>query len=153
MKYTIRKLAMLLVVGLLIASPALYSAYERATTKDPFILIAREIEAYPTPGVDVINVVVAPNDINELVVLLWIPDMPNWSTTENENLKRYILQVIRGTRYNKVAIGVGWNYTIKTMRIDGIWVCSELKTASCEWSTSTVRVSDEFLVWPGIGRP
>ncbi len=152
MKYTLRKLAMLLVVGLLIASPALYSAYERATTTDPFILIAREIEAYPAP-VDVINVVVAPNDINELIVLLWIPDMPNWAATENENLKRYILQVIRGTKYTKVAIGIGWNYTIKTMRIDGIWICPELKTASCEWNTSTIKILDEFMVWPGIGRP
>lgn len=153
MKYVIRKLGLLLVVGLLIASPAIYKAYDRATTKDPFILIARDIEAYPTPGVDVINVVAAPNDLNELIILIWLPDMPNWSATENENLKRYILQVLRGTRYTKVTIGIGWNYTIKTMRIDGVWQCTELKTASCTWDTSTVRVSDSFLVWPGIGRP
>ncbi|HDZ14770.1 MAG TPA: hypothetical protein ENH60_07710, partial [Pricia sp.] len=56
MKYTIRKLLFLLVIVAMVASPFAVQKYNSMTTIDPYILMAREIEAFPSGGVDVLIV-------------------------------------------------------------------------------------------------
>lgn len=153
MKYTIRKLGLILVLVLLGAAPFAKAEYDRRTTTDPFILMAREIEDFSPGEVDVINVFQSANDLNQLVVLLNIPSMPDWPKTKPENLKRYVLQVIRGSRYNKVLIGIGWDYPAENLTVQGIYICTELKTDSCSWELTSTKILPDFVKWPGIGRP
>ena len=152
MKFFLRKIGFLLVLGLLAATPWIIAEVERATTTNPHILMAREIATFPI-SVNVLNVFLRPESSDHLVVLLHIPKYPDWTGKDRENLKRFILQIVRGSRYTKIDIAIGWDYTAETMRAQGAWKCSELSTTSCEWLKPNAVIKPEFIKWPKEGRP
>jgi hypothetical protein len=130
------------------------AAYRSANTTNPYILLAREIEAFSPGDVDVIYVFELPDDVRTLAVVAHIEKYPEWKDKKRENFKRFILQLARDEDYyTSLHIVLGWNYTPETMHIQGIIVCGELKVASCKWEQVNVPLSPEFIKWPGIGKP
>jgi hypothetical protein len=154
-KYTIRKLIFILILVLLVASPFIVVAYESATTTDPYILMARAIEDYEGGDVDVLNLHDHPNISNGISLIVYIEDFPNWSIRKDqENFKRHVLQIIHDYEFDAVVIILGWDYVPKTFRAQGAWVCLELRSSFCEWDyIPGVEVPQEFIKWPGIGKP
>ncbi len=155
MKYTIRELGFLVFLALLIASPLIKMEYDKRTTTDPFILMAREIEDFLSGEVDVITVEEDQNLPNTLTVIVFIEEYPKWSQTAVENFKRYVLQVTREHDYDSLLIVYGWNYSAKKYRVQGTHLCLELKTKSCVWQSVIpgVPIETDFIKWPGIGNP
>ncbi len=153
MKFFLRKIAFLLLLGAAVATPWIIAEVERRTTSDPHILMAREIQQFPIPGVNVLNMFQNTNDLNHVITILHIPRYPDWTGKDRENLKRFILQIVRGTEYRTVDIVIGWDYNVEAMRAQGIWKCAELSTNSCEWEITNVSIKQEFIKWPKEGRP
>ena len=153
MKYTIRKLGFLLLIAAAIATPWIITEVERRTTTDPHIIMAREIAEFPSGGINVVNVFQAVNDLDKVIVLLHIPDYPDWASKDRENLKRFVLNIVRGTRYQRVDVAIGWDYTAETLRVQGMWVCEGLFAADCEWSKTNIAIKPSFIKWPKEGRP
>lgn len=156
-KFIVRKLVFVLALALLAASPILIHEYKMSVTTDPFILMAREIEAYEVSGVDVIDVDVPENSPELLRVLVQIEDWPKWSERKDrENFKRLVLQIARENGYESLAIHIGWGYPAKEIRVQGTVFCPELSIHVCEWQYppgGPMRIPEEFIKWPGIGKP
>ncbi len=157
-KYTFRKLGLIAFLAALVYSPFGVAAYKSATTKDPFILMAREIEAFPVGGIDVLHVGEIPSGqiSNGLRVLVYIPNFPDWSERgETENFKRMILAMTREREYDNLLISIGWDYPVKQMAVQGTWTCLDLRATidPCVWDLKTFAVPAVFVKWPGIGKP
>ncbi len=153
-KYTLRKLGLLVVLATLAYSPFAVAAYRKATTKDPYILMARAIEAYEVPGVDVVRVWELPGVENGLAVLTNIEPYPEWTENQRENFKRHTLGVARDNDYSALEIAIGWDYPSKSMRVQGVFICTDLRVTSCIYrSIPGALVGPEHLKWPGIGNP
>ena len=156
MKYKIRKLVFILVLLALIASPFAIAEYRSQNTNDPFILMARDIErGFQSGEVDILAIFPFPDKPNILSFLAYIENFPDWSDNTQENFKRYILDLSRGTDYDSIEIAIGWDFPPEQFRIQGIYICDEtFKTANCPWFGDIgLRVDREFIVWPGIGNP
>lgn len=155
MKYTLRKLGLVVFLALLVASPFLKVEYDRRTTTDPYILMAREIENWRLGEVDVIKMF-SPGPSDGVLTLVFIENFPTWSDNDRENFKRAVLHIVRenGT-FKTMVIAMGWNYTPKTMRIQGIYACDELRAGSCTYDSvfPSIPVKPEDLMWVKIGRP
>ena len=112
-KFLIRKLLFVISLTLLAYSPFGVAAYKSANTKDPYILMARAIEAYATPGVDVIKVWDNPGVQDGLAVLVNIHPYPEWTPNIRENFTRHVLEVTRGddrgegSKYDHAGIAAG----------------------------------------------
>ena len=154
-KYLIRKLVFILLIVAIIASPFAYLEYKSQTTTDPYILMAREIEDFELGGVDVLALKDHPNIPNGLTLLTYIEDFPNWTVRKDqENFKRHVTDIVRDYDYDAVVIIVGWDYPPKQFRAQGAWVCLELRASACEWDFIPGQtVPQEFITWPGIGKP
>ncbi len=154
-KYTIRKLGFIVVLAALVASPFLVQAYESATTTDPFILMAREIEGFETGGVDVINLKDDPNVPNAITMLVNIEDFPNWSVRKDQhNFKNHVIRTIDRYDYEAVSIFLGWDWPAEDFHIQAVIVCPELRVSSCEWTyVPSTKVEPRYIEWPGIGNP
>ena len=153
MKFFLLTQGFLLVLAALAATPWIIGEVERRTTVDPHIIMAREIQQFPIRGVNVISVFQNPNDANHVLTIMHIPSYSEWAGKDRENLKRYVLQIVRGTEYQKVDIIIGWDYNVEAMRAQGIWKCTELSTTSCEWELANSPIKSNFIKWPKQGRP
>ena len=156
MKYTIRKLVFILVLFALLASPFAVIEYRSLNTDDPFILMARDIEkGFQSGEVDVLAIFPFPEKPNILSFLVYIPNFSDWSDNIRENLKRYILDLTRGTDYDSIEIAIGWDFPPAQFRIQGLYICDKtFKSANCAWSGDLgLRVDTNFIEWPGIGNP
>lgn len=154
-KYTVRKLVFILVLVILIASPFGYIEYRSLTTTDPFILIARELEGFEKGGIDILNVIEDKDVDRGLVIVAYIEDYPNWSVRQDQqNFNRAVLQAIGVHEFNAVTVFIGWDFPPEIYKIQGVWVCPELRRGACEWEmVPGITLRREFIVWPGIGKP
>ena len=137
----------LVVLVALAASPFLVAEYKSLNTTDPYILIAREVEAFELGGVDVLFVRGRPEkNPTGVEIFAYMPDYSEWSVRKDRvNFERHILRVI--SRY-------GFESVTVVMRVQGLIVCEELRQLSCTWSpVPSISLEDEFLQWPGIGNP
>lgn len=154
-KYTARKLVFILVLATLIATPFGIQAYLSATTTDPYILMAREIEQFEKGGVDVLNVEENRDVGDGVIILAYIESYPEWSLRQDQlNFNQHILRVIARYDFESASILIGWDFPPEDFRIQGAWVCEELRRGSCTWEkVASVIVRSEFIQWPGIGKP
>ena len=146
----------LVVLVALAASPCLVAEYKSLNTTDPYILIAREVEAFELGGVDVLFVRGRPEkDPTGVEIFAYMPDYSEWSVRKDRvNFERHILRVISRYGFESVTVVMGWDFPPEEMRVQGIIVCEELRQLSCTWSpVPSVSLEDEFLQWPGIGNP
>lgn len=155
MKFLIRKLVFLGVLVSLVMAPFLISEYKSIHTTDPYILIAREVEAFELGGVDVLFVRDKPNDATGVEIFAYMPDYPDWSLRKDRvNFERHVLQAIIPYGFTKVIVVMGWDFPPEVMMIQGLIICEELRQLSCTWNpVPSVRLGDEFIQWPGIGNP
>lgn len=155
MKYTIRKLGFLVVLAVLVASPFIAQKYRSLTTTDPYILLAREIEAFPKGGVDVLNIIDHPQMANGVSVITYIPEFPKWSVRQDqENFKRWFTDAIRSAGWDQATLFVSWDYPPSDLKIQGGWLCDELRTDFCEWTyIPSQPIRPDYVIWEGIGNP
>lgn len=158
MKYTLRRLGFLLILALLIASPFTIQAYQSATTTDPYILIAREIEGFEKGGVDVLSVEENTEVEDGVLIVTYIEDYPNWSLRrDQENFKSLVLQAISKKDFSAAVVAIGWDFPPippEAYRVQGIWVCGELRRNSCTWEqVPSTQLLPQYTVWAGIGKP
>ncbi len=154
MKFLIRKLIFIGILAALIAAPFAYTEFRSATTTDPFILIAREVEAYGQ-GVDVLSVTEHKSIDDTVVVVTFIPDYSSWSIHQDHaNFNGAVLRIIARHGYIGTVIVIGWDFPPPEYRVQGAYVCLELRRVSCVWEKiASVEMLPEFTVWPGIGEP
>lgn len=154
-KYTLRKLAFLVILATLVASPFGIAEYKSLTTTDPYILMAREIERYPIGGIDVLYVADNPRIPDSLSILVFIPEYSKWSERKDvSNFKRDVLGTIANYGYKAVGILVGWDFPPPRFRAQGLISCLELRKSSCIWEPiPSIEVDPEYVKWPGIGKP
>jgi len=154
MKYRIRKLIFLLVLASMVLIPMAYAEYESINTTDPFILIAREVEAYKK-SVDVLGVEEHKQIRGRAVIFAHIPDFPDWSIrVEQENFKVAVIRAASRYGFDSVVIIIGWDFPPPDFRVQGVWECEELRRSSCVWiKIPSVVLDENFRPWPGIGNP
>jgi hypothetical protein len=154
-KYTLRKLGFLLVLATLIVSPFAVQEYKSTTTTNPYILMARAIESFELGGVDVLEVSDWPGQAGGIRILTYIEDYPNWDIRRQQhNFKAHVVKVVGDYDFNSVVVVLGWDYPLKDFRIQGQWVCFELRATSCEWEyLNGIRIPSNVIKWPGIGKP
>ncbi len=159
MKYTLRKLAFLLVLAVLVASPFAVQKYNSVTTTDPYILMARKIEAFPSGGVDVLFVQDDEREqiVDGVVVFLSIDDWFRWSERIVENFNRHVMNAVIPYEYEMVTMVIGWDAPADTTLIQREVTCTNirvLRVDMCETVTVPgVRLPSNFIRWPGIGKP
>lgn len=155
MKYTIRKLLFLLALVSIVGAPFAYTEYKSITTTDPYILIAREMESYSKGGVDVLNVSDNPDRSDGIRMILFIQDYPDWSfRKDQQNLNQLALQAIGRYNFTSVVMFIGWDFKPNNYKVQGSWNCPEMRRQSCEWKAIPgIAIAEEFITWPGIGRP
>lgn len=155
MKFLLRKLVFLVVLVALAASPFLVAEYKSLNTTDPYILIAREVEAFELGGVDVLFVQDKPGNDGGVDIFAYMPDFQEWSVRKDRaNFERHVLQVIGRYGYERFTVVMGWDFPPEEMRIQGLIICPELRQSSCTFDVlPSVRLTDEFIQWPGIGNP
>ncbi len=154
MKFRIRKLIFLVILFSLVATPFAITEYQSRTTTDPYILVARELER-GTKGVDVLGAEDHPNHGGVMTIIMYIKDFPDWSLRQDQpNFQRAVLQAIAKHGYIGALIVVGWDFPPPNYRVQGLWLCPELRRLSCEWElVPAAEVPDKFMQWPGIGNP
>jgi hypothetical protein len=154
MKFKIRKLIFLVVLFALVAAPFAYTEYRSSTTTDPYILVARELER-GTPGVDVLGAEDHPNLNGLMTIVFYIKDFPDWSVRQDQpNFQRAVLQAVARQDYTGALIIIGWDFPPPDYRVQGLWLCPELRRLSCEWEMVLGRqIPDKYMQWPGIGNP
>jgi len=155
MKFVIRKLLFLLAIVSMGAAPFVYVEYKSLTTKDPFILMARDIEDFRKGEVDVLTVQENPELRDGITTVVYIKNYPEWSVRQDiPNFNRHVLRAIAKYNYTAAVIAVGWDFLPKDFRVQGVWICPELRRGSCEWEkVPSVQLNQEFIQWPGIGNP
>ncbi len=155
LKYTLRKLAFLVVLAALIASPFAVQAYKSATTTDPYILMAREIEGFEKGGVDVLGIEDHQSIPGRIVLVSYIEDYSNWSVRQDQhNFTGAVLRAIARYDFESVLILIGWDFPPPDFRVQGLWSCEELRRTSCVWEiVPSVVVQEKYILWPGIGNP
>ncbi len=154
-KFLIRKLLFVTSLALLVYAPFGVADYKSRTTTDPYILMAREIEAFPKGGVDVLYVVDNDAVTNGILVVAYIEDYPDWSLRQDQpNFKRHVIQAVARYDFESVLILIGWDFPPEDFRVQGLFRCMELRRSSCEWEqVPSIRVRPDFVKWPGIGKP
>ncbi len=155
MKYTLRKLLFLLAIVLMVAAPFAVAEYRSLTTDDPYILIAREVENYVKGGVDVLNVLDNIERKDGILIIVYIPDYPSWSVRQDHvNFNQALLQAIGRYEFTSVVVFIGWDFPVDNFRVQGTYACPEMRRQSCVWAqVPSVELRDEFIRWPGIGKP
>ena len=155
MKYTIRKLGFLLALVLMTAAPFMYQEYRSLTTTDPYILMARDIERFEKGGVDVLTIQENPELKNGITTVVYIKNYSEWSIRQDiPNFNRHVLRAIAKYSYTAAVIAVGWDFLPEDFRVQGVWICPELRRGSCEWEkVPSVQLDQKFVKWPGIGNP
>ncbi len=160
MKYTIRKLVFLLVLSALIATPFGIQEYRSLITTDQYILMAREIEAFPPGGVDVLiveDVEDVPSVENGVGVSLVIEQYPHWSERILENFNRQVMDAVRVYEYDEVVMLIGqWDVPADTVLVDWRITCTNIRVLRpdmCEAILLSGTLPPSFLKWPGIGNP
>ena len=155
MKYTLRKLLFLLVIVLMVAAPFAVVEYRSLTTDDPYILIAREIEHFVKGGVDVLNVTDNVSRADGIVIIVYIPEYPDWNVRKDHvNFNQAVLQAIAKYEFTSVVIFIGWDFPPDNYRVQGSYACPEMRRQSCEWEqVPSIELRDDFIRWPGIGKP
>ncbi len=158
-KYLIRKLLFVASLALLAYSPFGIAEYKSRTTTDPYILMARAIEAFDLPGVDAIKVWDNPGVQDGLAVLVNIDPYPDWTSNQRENFTRYVLEVTRGddrgeSPFIALELAIGWDYPSDAVRVQLIIICTDLRASSCNAQKIPGMVVDKrHIEWPGIGKP
>ncbi len=156
-KYTLRKLGFILILAALVASPFAVQAYKSVTTTDPYVLMAREIEAFSAGDVDV--VAVEPNASLEdgIVVILFIDDYLRWSERITENLNRHVMGVVREREYDEVLMVLGWGAPVEAFLVQQEIECTNLRVLRPGMCTTISvpgqKLPSSFIKWPGIGNP
>lgn len=155
LKYTLRKLAFLVILVSLIASPFAIQEYKSLTTTDPFILMAREIERQPVGNIDVLYLQEHPDREKAITLVAFLPDYPDWTVRlERENFKRDVLSTIMGYGYNSIGIIFGWDYPPPKFQVQGIITCLEPRASLCTYKPVAAQpIAPEYVSWPGIGNP
>ena len=155
MKYTIRKLVFLLLLTSIVLAPFAYTEYQSLTTDDPLILIARELEDFEKGGIDVLNVLEDEEIQGGLIIVVYIEDYPDWTVRQDQqNFNRAILQAIGKRGFEAVVTFIGWDFPPPIYKIQGTWICPELRRSACEWDiVPGITLKQEFVIWPGIGNP
>ena len=155
MKYTIRKLLFLLVLGAMVATPFAYTEYKSLTTTDPFILMARDIRQFRKGGINVLTVQENPGLADGITTVLYIRDYPDWSVRQDHpNFNQHVLQAIAKYDYTGVVMAIGWDFPPDQFRVQGAWVCEELRRSSCTYeSVPSIILKPEFIQWPKEGKP
>jgi len=159
-KFLVRKLLFVAALALLAYSPFGVAAYRKATTKDPYILMARELEAFDLPGVDAVWVWDNPGVADGLAMLVNIPPYAKWTSNQRENFTRYALEVTRGddrgiSDFIALELAIGWDYPSEAIRVQLVVICTDLRASSCysQAVAPGMRVIPEYVKWPGIGNP
>jgi len=157
MKYLFRKLGFVAILGMLIASPFAVARYNSLTTRDPYILMARQIEAFEEGGVDVVTTEDHPNIENGLTVIVNIPDYSKWSERIKENFLRLVMDTARDYDYDDLVIVIGWGAPVETMLIQRAIKCVNLTVvranACSEEVVQGAKIPSKYIKWPGIGKP
>ncbi len=153
-KYTLRKLVFLGVLAALVASPFIVAEYRSQTTTDPYILLAREIEAFEK-DVDVLNIIDHPQMPNGVSIITYIPEFATWSVRQDqENFKRWFTDAVRSAEWDQASLFISWDYPPSNLKIQGGWVCEELRADFCKWTyIPSQPVHPDYVIWPGIGNP
>ncbi len=155
-KFLIRKLLFVASLALLVYAPFGVADYKSRTTTDPYILMAREIEAFPKGGVDVLYVGDNDGAKNSILVVTYIEDYPDWSLRQDQpNFKRHVIQTVARYDFESVLILIGWDFPPdRDFRVQGLFSCMELRRSSCEWEqVPSIKLKDQYIKWPGIGKP
>lgn len=158
-KFLIRKLLFVVSLALLVYSPFGIAEYKSRTTTDPYILMARELEAFSLPGVDAIWVWDNPGVKNGLAMLVNIAPYPEWTSNQRENFTRYALEVTRGddrgaSEWVALELALGWDYPAESIRVQMVIICTDLRASSCySQNVPGMTVIPQFIKWPGIGKP
>ena len=158
-KYTVRKLLVFLSLILIAFTPTAIAEHKSLTTQGPYILMAREMEAFSSDGVDVIKVWDNPGVQDGLAVLVNIDPYPEWTVNTRENFTRYMLEVTRGSdrgdrRWTALEIAIGWDYPSEAVRVQLVIICTDLRSSSCHSEkVPGMVVAKEHIIWPGIGNP
>ncbi len=158
-KFLIRKLLFVVSLALLAYAPFGVAAYQSRNTKDPYILMARAMEAFDPPGVDVIKVWDNPGVQDGLAVLVNIHPYPEWTPNTRENFTRHVLEVTRGddrgeSRWIALELAIGWDYPSEAIRVQLVIICTDLRASSCHSEkVPGMVVSPIHIDWPGIGKP
>lgn len=158
LKYTLRKLGFLLVLAALIASPFAVQAYKSATTTDPYILMAREVEAFSSNEIDVINV----DDHSGLentvrVLVITIDDYSKWPERIQENFRRHVMETVREYGYENLHLFLARKFPSKEIVIYQMLTCTNLRVMRAEMCVADTSVMElllpQYIKWPGIGNP
>jgi len=154
-KYIIRKLVFIVTLGLLVYAPFGIAAYRSATTQDPYVLMAREIESLPIGGIDVLAVDGHKTNSDMVIIVIFVPEYPNWSERKDvENFKRDVIRIALDSDYSSVLILLGWDYPPPDYRVQGTILCEEPRADLCAWEyASGVSLNEQYTRWPGIGKP
>jgi len=156
-KFLIRKISFVLVLAILVTTPFAVVRYKSLTTTDPYILMARQIEAFDEGDVDVVTTEDHPNLDNGLTVIVNIPDYTKWSERIKENFLRLVMDTARAYNYDDLVIVIGWGAPVETMLIQRAIKCVNLTVvranACSEEAVPGAKIPSEYIKWPGIGNP
>lgn len=155
-KYTIRKLVFILILMGLIAAPFGIQEYKSMTTTDPYILMARKIEAFSEGDVDVVDVEDHPS-LDSLLVITNILDYSTWSDRIKENFQRHVMFIVRDYDYDNVVIAIGWGAPAETVLLQREFICTNLRVTRADACSEIVfpgvPLLPQYNKWPGIGKP
>ncbi len=158
-KYTIRKLGLLLVLAALVFTPFGMAAYKSATTQDPYILMARDIEGFSGGAVDVLLVQddLRPQIVDGAVVVVAIDDYFRWSERIVENFNRHVMNAVITYEYEEVLMAIGWGAPADSTLIQREVTCTNIRVNRPDMCVTVtvpgVRLPANFIKWPGIGKP
>lgn len=159
LKYTLRKLGFIVVLAALVASPFIVQKYNSLTTTDPYILMAREVEAFSEGDADVLLVQDdgRPQIVDGVIVILHIDDYFRWSDRIIENFNRHVMNAVRPHEYETLLIAIGWGAPADTTLIQREVTCTNIRVQRpdmCETTTVPgMRLPPNLIQWPGIGNP
>lgn len=158
-KYLVRKLLFVIALGLAIYAPIGVTAYQSRNTKDPYILMAREIERWEKK-IDVVNVFDNTGVLDGLAVIVNIDPYPEWTPKVRENFTRHVLAVVRGgirgegREWVALELALGWDYPSREIRVQMLIICTDLRASSCtSQKVAGFVIPPSFIKWPGIGNP
>ena len=156
MKYTLRKLGLLIIVMALAAAPFAWKSYQKANPSDPYIIMARKVAAFDPGEIDVVSVFPGISDLDRLIVVVNIAKYASdWPDRHKENFERHVVGVARENGSASLEILIGWDYPSRAMRVQGIVTCDTLRAIDCRWDSVApgVMLRPQFVKWPGMGQP